>query len=208
MRDAFKKLDPSRQAEILNAALDEFAQYGYKDASTNRIVKHAGMSKGMLYYYFENKEDVYFTCTEYTLERVRDELLSWDLPKQGFIERSAAVAELKHKYYAAHPEISMFLSHVYLEDTVPEKYRALQDALFNEGYKALYADIDYSFFRDDIDHDVLMQLIKWTFDGYSKHIGEVSRQGGSGAGDFEKHFRAFGTYLDAMKKIYYKEEYQ
>ncbi|SOC44897.1 TetR/AcrR family transcriptional regulator [Salinicoccus kekensis] len=205
MKEAFRKLDPARQAEILNAALNEFANYGYKDASTNRIVKDAGMSKGMLYYYFENKEDVYYTCTEYTLKKVQEELLDWDLPRQGFIERSAAIAERKHAYYEKHPEISMFLSHVYLEDTVPEKYRELQQKLVTEGYKAAYADIDYSYFRDDIGHETLMKLIMWTFDGYSKYIEDDSTRA---AGDFNKYFEEFEIYLDAMKKLYYKEEYQ
>ncbi len=208
MKETFKKLEPSRQAEILNAALDEFAKYGYEDASTNRIVKNAGISKGMLYYYFENKEDVYFSCTEYTLKKVKEELLDWDLPRQGFIERSAAIAELKYNYYQKHPEISTFLSHVYLEDTVPEKYRELQNALVTDGYKAVYADIDYSYFRADIDHEVLMNLIMWTFDGYAKYIEEDSRSGGSETGNFNKYFKAFEVHLEAMKKLYYKEEYQ
>ena len=56
----FTELDSEKQERILDAALKEFAEYGYENGSTNRIVKNCGISKGSLFKYFENKEDLYF----------------------------------------------------------------------------------------------------------------------------------------------------
>ena len=56
----FTELDSEKQERILDAALKEFAEYGYEKGSTNRIVKNCGISKGSLFKYFENKEDLYF----------------------------------------------------------------------------------------------------------------------------------------------------
>ena len=41
--------------KLLDAALAEFNEYGYEQASINRILAQAGMSKGQFYYHFKNK---------------------------------------------------------------------------------------------------------------------------------------------------------
>lgn len=43
----------------MNAAIEEFADYGLENASTNRIVKNSGIAKGSFYQYFEDKQDVF-----------------------------------------------------------------------------------------------------------------------------------------------------
>ena len=48
-----------QQETILRAALAEFAAHGFADASLNRIIEAAGISKGSLYYYFDTRR----TCT-------------------------------------------------------------------------------------------------------------------------------------------------
>lgn len=43
---------------IMSVALEEFAEFGYHATSVNTIAKKANVSKGLLYNYFENKEDL------------------------------------------------------------------------------------------------------------------------------------------------------
>jgi AcrR family transcriptional regulator len=43
---------------VLAAALDEFVARGYQDASVEGIAARAGMTKGAVYYWFANKEDL------------------------------------------------------------------------------------------------------------------------------------------------------
>ena len=42
--------DDARKSRILEAALVEFADKGYKKASTNTIVRETGVSKGLLFH--------------------------------------------------------------------------------------------------------------------------------------------------------------
>lgn len=44
--------------KILDAALKLFAERGFHNASISQITKEAGISKGLLYNYFEKKEDL------------------------------------------------------------------------------------------------------------------------------------------------------
>lgn len=55
MKDAkFKSLEL-----LMDESLKEFCEYSYENASLNRIIKSAGVSKGSFYYHFKNKEDLY-----------------------------------------------------------------------------------------------------------------------------------------------------
>jgi AcrR family transcriptional regulator len=64
VRKQFVSLDAERQERILGAAADEFGEKGFEAASLNRIIAHAGTSKGALYYYFEDKADLFSTVME------------------------------------------------------------------------------------------------------------------------------------------------
>lgn len=64
VRSRFDHLEPERQDEIIRAAADEFGEKGYDSASINRIIAKAGVSKGSLYYYFEDKGDLFSTVME------------------------------------------------------------------------------------------------------------------------------------------------
>lgn len=57
----FATLAPERRAAILGAAAEEFSRAGLEGASYNRIIALAGASKGAMYYYFDNKEDLFLT---------------------------------------------------------------------------------------------------------------------------------------------------
>lgn len=52
-------LPEEKRNTVINAAIDEFAEYGLENASTNRIVANSGISKGSFYQYFEDKQDVF-----------------------------------------------------------------------------------------------------------------------------------------------------
>jgi len=58
----FESLDESLKTRILNVSKQEFATHGYESASYNKIIQKIGISKGSMYYYFENKEDLFITC--------------------------------------------------------------------------------------------------------------------------------------------------
>lgn len=47
-----------RKQELLDAALDLFAEKGYDNTSINDIIEKVGVTKGAFYYYFKSKEQV------------------------------------------------------------------------------------------------------------------------------------------------------
>ena len=67
-RPRFTRLEPNKQAAILDAAIHEFAAYGFEQASYNRIIETAGVSKGAMYYYFDDKADLYTTVVRHVAD--------------------------------------------------------------------------------------------------------------------------------------------
>jgi AcrR family transcriptional regulator len=53
-----EKIRNEKKQAILDVAMKLFAEKGYAATSTNEIVKEANISKGLLYNYFESKEDI------------------------------------------------------------------------------------------------------------------------------------------------------
>jgi AcrR family transcriptional regulator len=65
-----KKLTEEKLEEILEAGISEFAEFGPQKAGMNSIARRAGISVGVLYKYYENKDAFYDAC----LERCTEEL--------------------------------------------------------------------------------------------------------------------------------------
>jgi AcrR family transcriptional regulator len=59
-----EKLDAERRERLFQSAAEEFAERGYDAASLNRIIERAGMGKSSLYYYFDDKADLFTTIVE------------------------------------------------------------------------------------------------------------------------------------------------
>jgi AcrR family transcriptional regulator len=50
---------PEKRDRLFQTAAEEFAEHGYEGASLNRIIGRAGLGKSSLYYYFEDKRDLF-----------------------------------------------------------------------------------------------------------------------------------------------------
>jgi len=57
-----------RRIEILKSAAAAFRRRGYHGASVDEIASALAMTKGNLYYYFRNKEEILYACHEYSLD--------------------------------------------------------------------------------------------------------------------------------------------
>jgi AcrR family transcriptional regulator len=79
-RPRFHKLPAEQQEAILRAALEEFASHGFNEASLNRIIEEAGISKGSMYYYFDGKEDLYAHVARIELGRLFDGVGPFPVP--------------------------------------------------------------------------------------------------------------------------------
>ena len=77
-KNTFLNLPEEKRVKIIDIAIKEFAAHPYNVASISKIVRRAGIAKGSIYQYFENKKDLY----QYLVKLSSDEKLKLikDLP--------------------------------------------------------------------------------------------------------------------------------
>ena len=64
-KQTFLNLPEEKRRAFLEIALDEFANNDYNTASVSKIVEKAGIAKGSLYQYFEDKQDLFMYLLDF-----------------------------------------------------------------------------------------------------------------------------------------------
>ena len=70
MNQKFFELNEEKRLAIINAGLEVFSKNDYKHALTDDIAAKAGISKGLLFYYFHNKLELYQYLAQYSARLV------------------------------------------------------------------------------------------------------------------------------------------
>ncbi len=68
----FKKLDEEKLTTLLEAGISEFASKGFDKSNINTIAKKAGLSVGVIYKYYADKDAFFLACVRYSLNLLRD----------------------------------------------------------------------------------------------------------------------------------------
>lgn len=110
MNEKFFDLKKEKQDRMINAALHQFALCGYKLASTDEIVKEAGISKGLLFHYFISKEGLYDFLYGYSLKYVAMEMnATADPEEKDFFNIRERMEEGRINVMKNFPQMPLFL---------------------------------------------------------------------------------------------------
>src|SRR5690606_39140051 len=66
--------DPAKREQIIQGAKRVFMKLGFDGASMNDITREAGVSKGTIYVYFENKEDLFVAMVDRERDRIANDM--------------------------------------------------------------------------------------------------------------------------------------
>jgi AcrR family transcriptional regulator len=98
------------QARILDAATEEFAQFGLGGARVDRIAARAGANKRMLYYYFGDKDRLFLAVLEHAYAGIRSAEQALRLLDTPPVAAVARLVEFTWRYYLEHPEFLTLLN--------------------------------------------------------------------------------------------------
>ncbi|MCI8504905.1 MAG: TetR/AcrR family transcriptional regulator [Lachnospiraceae bacterium] len=76
-----KKLTEEKLAEVLRAGISEFAEHGFYHASMSVIAGRAGISVGVLYKYYADKEEFFLACLKTCMRDLDQALMDVAEPK-------------------------------------------------------------------------------------------------------------------------------
>ncbi|MBQ9580774.1 MAG: TetR/AcrR family transcriptional regulator [Synergistaceae bacterium] len=101
----------NKRLKLIEAAIDEFNEFGIENASYNRIIERSGMSKGSVYYHFDNKDALLAIVMEEIGERVLKAVPERDLPqsKDEFWQSLWDYRQREFDFFATHIRLGRIL---------------------------------------------------------------------------------------------------
>lgn len=127
----YKKSEEKRK-QILYAAFEAVAEHGYDSVTLQTIADHAGVSKGVVHYYFDNKE------------AVLTDLLDW-LTAKIYEKEQAAVSQAQ----GASQMLEAYLGSVFVSARENRKfYRVYLDFLARASQIPAFREINGRFYRN------------------------------------------------------------
>ena len=201
----FLNQDDARRSRILEAALVEFADKGYKKASTNTIVREANVSKGLLFHYFISKKDLYLYLYKFARNMISNELYEKvNFADRDVLNRMQQATLVKIESYLAHPLfVDLFETAGLLTDQdMIDEIQSLNNGVTEESYEKLFSSIDYYLFKDTLNVDRCLQVMRWTVDKLSFDWKQRSKKIDQAA--FNELEQDIVHYLDLFRDAFYR----
>ncbi|MCH4191898.1 MAG: TetR/AcrR family transcriptional regulator [Butyrivibrio sp.] len=202
MNEKFFDLKKEKQDRMINASLKAFALGGYLHASTDDIVRDAGISKGLLFHYFGSKLGLYSFLYDYSVrfftlevdsEIDRNESNLFALYRQFLTARASSMRQ--------YPYMQRFLLSVETE-RMTEAVQAVQErhTVLHNMYTGIMKKGDISRFIDAADYERIGFMLDYVMERLLI-FGEGTGEGITGADQF---LSAAGKYIDMMEKLTYR----
>lgn len=202
MNDKFFNLKREKQDRFINAALKIFSEHGYQKASTDDIVKEAGISKGLLFHYFESKLGLYEFVYNYSTKLLMMEFGS--VVSQGrvdFFELQKQMEEAKRNIMISYPYMNVFVEKAFREESF-DVLSVVAESMdqYSDELAAIYARADIAGFKEGIDPSAILKLCLFVSDGV---LNEQFRNGNI---DAQVYFDEITAYLNVLKNNLYIEK--
>ena len=199
----FFKIRAEKQAHIVNAAFAVFGKQGYKKASMADIAQEAGITKGMITYYFGSKKTLYL----YLLEASQAHLVQAARHRltpgiTDFFKRLKIVIDIQLAAIKEHPALISFVSSLFYESD-PEVAADIEHTValeYTRLNRKILSGTDLSRFKPGFDPQLICKFILWADDGFMEELFELSA-----ADKADALVAEFYLCLDVMQKFFYKE---
>lgn len=199
MNEKFFDLKKEKQDRMINGALKVFAASGYAHASTDEIVKEAGISKGLLFHYFISKLGLYVFIYDYSVRYLMLELSTGVSPKEtDYFELLLQIKQAQLKAMKNYPHMLRFLNKSRVENAeealteTQEKRRVLP-----EQYAEIMGRADLARFKKGAEVEKISKVLEFTMDGI------MEEQFGNGSFRPEDYYEEVKQYLTLIKKFCY-----
>lgn len=112
-----KQRDAERtKAALLEAAAEEFSQKGFAAARMEDIAQRIGLTKRLVFYYFDSKEKLYIATLEDAYQRIRREEETLDASLLSPREALAQICGFTFDYYINHPVFVKLVANENIEE--------------------------------------------------------------------------------------------
>ncbi len=104
----------SRQ-KIINSAIAEFGTNSYAEASLNAICKNGNISKGIIYHYFKDKDELYLVCVTECFNSLTTFLNSKRITFNNVEEDIKKYLDMRQQFFNENPHFSNIFTSALLQ---------------------------------------------------------------------------------------------
>ena len=157
----FLRLPPVKQDAIFQAAVAEFAQQRFSEASINRVVKAAAIPRGSFYQYFADKADRFMSVLDRVTAEIREQAAPPSDPRQGdTLSRFAAALAVSVDLAGVRPEYARLLVTQAAEsEPFVREYFDLQDEERQAVVRMLERDKQLGLLRASVDAAAVVDMV-------------------------------------------------
>lgn len=203
MYSNFENLNQEKKEKILNACIQEFLEKGYDKASTNSIIREAGISKGILFHYFKSKQGLFFYLLDYCLKKFMDEFQKYPLTEtKDIFQRFSELGIIKLKVAQDYPQIvrlfmeALSSSPANLRTEIEKKYQQV----LQEFMPGFFVNIDCSKFRQGVEPERAMKIIRLFIGALGEDYLKTYRgKEMEMFGDYDKLMTEYLEYMEILK---------
>lgn len=198
MNEKFFDLKREKQDRMINAGLKVFAKNGYRHATTDDIVKEAGISKGLLFHYFTNKVGVYVFLMDYSVRFLLLEL-SRNVKKDttDFYEMLKQMENGKLQVLKNYPYMQAFLDKAF-EEICLEALEECEEQkqAYEKQLEKYYAQVAGHVFRNNSTLEQMQTLFRYVIKGITaEHLAQDTMQP-------EIMYGQVCEYIEMMRSVY------
>jgi AcrR family transcriptional regulator len=164
-KPTWDNLDERRRERVLQAAMAEFGRHGYSGGSLNVIAREAGVAKGSLFQYFDDKLDFFAHVAEQTSLTVYAAMAPYlgpPPPGRTFVDHLGDLVDIWMDYMATHP-LERGVTAATTMELDPDIRRAVREPvhrLYAQGLRPLLSNaVDSGAAPPDLDIDALVSML-------------------------------------------------
>ena len=203
MNEKFFFLPEEKQQKIINAGFRVFGMNSYKKSPVSEIAAEAGISKSLLFHYFQNKKELYLFLWEKCAQVTTEYLTRYGCyEKENAFEMMYSGLQAKMHIMRKYPDMARFVVKAFYEkdpavcQDIQESYRKAIDFKAN----ASLLKLDPDKFIPGLNLEMMYRDMYWAAEGY---LWEMLRNGELDMDQVEKDFLKM---VDFWKSIYLKKE--
>ncbi len=203
----FMTMEEEKRERIIHVALKEFSR-GYTAASTDDIVKEAGISKGLIFHYFGSKRGLYLFLIKYALNIYFTEYEKVMSEGYDLLENIRIGSKLKIELSIRYPLVFGFLLKAYaaMSDVFPEGLPGDLLNLTQMGMQQICqrSNNDEALFKEGIDSTKAQNIILWTINGFIDSLLRYGDDVDAYKAHYDEMVKELDEYLQTLRKILYR----
>lgn len=202
-KDTFFNLNEEKREKVVRSAISEFLKHGFEKGNVGDIAKNAGVAKGSLYQYFEDKKELFMYSVSWSIElfikKLQNDTVPGDINIFDYFYQSSAGTLMQIK---EEREIAVFIQDVFLgkySSVADESITIMMKAADEYVLRLIREGKENGSIRKDISDNILSMFLTGASMKIKEYLLKKARNAGTDLIDEE--FETYESDIKAMLEL-------